>query len=108
MDMMGKGMAEPEMKPESEPEGKPEKPGKGRRLARRLQNKGTGKTTTGSGKANTGKAGQMCCKAMTSACLACAKGMTEADYCRMNPSTTGCSAMNAGGKGTGKGSGMKG
>jgi len=33
---------------------------------------------------------QMCCRAMTSSCLACSAGMTEDSYCEKNPSTPGC------------------
>lgn len=31
-----------------------------------------------------------CCKAMTAECIACSKGMTEEEYCKENPKTTGC------------------
>ena len=31
-----------------------------------------------------------CCLAFTSLCLACAEGVTEAEYCRRNPETVGC------------------
>ena len=32
----------------------------------------------------------MCCKALTASCLACAAGVTPAEYCETNPRTSGC------------------
>jgi hypothetical protein len=31
-----------------------------------------------------------CCKALVASCLACAAGVTEAEYCEQNPGTVGC------------------
>jgi len=33
---------------------------------------------------------RMCCKALTASCLACDRGITEAEYCRAHPDTMGC------------------
>jgi len=33
---------------------------------------------------------RMCCKAMTSSCLACSKGVSEKEFCKTNPGKYGC------------------